>query len=917
MKIGKKIRNVPENSITLEEMRLSVPEQHIYKAGIFYFALLMLGMGASLGCFYSSFPIPIAVAAIVFFTVLFGAAFTAIFLMKRKNTWFVVGAMGIITVIILIFRKSFYRGMLITVKYILEEFRSHGSGIAFPNNLKGEIKGTSEGADATFFIICLIYILSILISWLLIKRRNFFLAGFVTLPFVLAPLFVPITPAFVSVIFLLFYYFTLIFLSPSLSGSKMFRKGFRGYHISSSASANPVAFLILTLFLVCVLIVSIIFPQSSFRRSPFLEAIRTTIVNGFDSSDFSRYMNATFGGDLSDVDLKSVGNISFNNLPVLGLTMNGDYYYNNSPYEIGENHTEYLKGYVGSLYSEEGWKDLSDEQSQEVSNILGYSMNAQNIFADIKSNLRYDIESRDYFEMSVKYIRGDPRRVYIPYGLSEINNVSDIKYIDDGYVVASNSDMGIDEYNFSAFSVFDDNKNMSLSDRLLKFYEYTTGLRIDSYKEDFMEEHNFSDGYFGVDDEGYIYFITNDGDYYDKIDKYDPLKYYGNLFDKGDTVSYDDIYPLVSSYLTTKQLEYVDTLKKYEDFANENYTQLPESSHKKLREFINQNNIRTDTMDSTITDVINVLKNSGNYQYTLSPGRTPDGTDFAEYFLFENKKGYCRHFATAAALLLREAGIPARYAEGYKFESTQFINTNYIELLDSNAHAWVEVYYSGTGWVPIEVTPATVLGGQGTHIESSSENSQESSLESSKPSESSTSESSAVSDESELKSGGASDDKISNVESETGSNIAPIVYILLVPICCGLIYGVLALNRFIRVRKRRKGFNSSDKNKAALALYGYTVMLLLYQTASNDKDTEYDRIVKLAESERISLTHRTWCSHFCKIIYPIAEKAKFSGKNITDDELRILEDSAKEIRSSIMNELNFLQKFAAIYFDII
>ncbi|MDE5564872.1 MAG: transglutaminase-like domain-containing protein, partial [Oscillospiraceae bacterium] len=47
--------------------------------------------------------------------------------------------------------------------------------------------------------------------------------------------------------------------------------------------------------------------------------------------------------------------------------------------------------------------------------------------------------------------------------------------------------------------------------------------------------------------------------------------------------------------------------------------------------------------------------------YSLSPGKTPQSRDFVSYFLLENKKGYCTHYATAAVLLTRMAGIPARY----------------------------------------------------------------------------------------------------------------------------------------------------------------------------------------------------------------------------------------------------------------
>ena len=80
---------------------------------------------------------------------------------------------------------------------------------------------------------------------------------------------------------------------------------------------------------------------------------------------------------------------------------------------------------------------------------------------------------------------------------------------------------------------------------------------------------------------------------------------------------------------------------------------------------------------------------------------TPEGEDFAEYFLTTGR-GYCMHFATAATLLLREMGVPARYVTGYVADVRR---GETVEVPDYAAHAWVEIYLSGYGWYPVEVTP--------------------------------------------------------------------------------------------------------------------------------------------------------------------------------------------------------------------
>lgn len=103
----------------------------------------------------------------------------------------------------------------------------------------------------------------------------------------------------------------------------------------------------------------------------------------------------------------------------------------------------------------------------------------------------------------------------------------------------------------------------------------------------------------------------------------------------------------------------------------------------------------------------NWLKN--NCEYSLSAGKLPLGEDFVNYFL-DNKKGSCSHFASAAAIMCRYAGIPARYVEGYIIKpkdfpyGTQTGQSATVDITDTRGHAWVEIYIDGFGWHPVEFT---------------------------------------------------------------------------------------------------------------------------------------------------------------------------------------------------------------------
>jgi protein-glutamine gamma-glutamyltransferase len=93
-----------------------------------------------------------------------------------------------------------------------------------------------------------------------------------------------------------------------------------------------------------------------------------------------------------------------------------------------------------------------------------------------------------------------------------------------------------------------------------------------------------------------------------------------------------------------------------------------------------------------------------NYKYSLQLGQVPPGRDPVDWFLFDAKIGYCEQFATAEVLMLRSLGIPARLATGYSTgDYDPVLNQSIVR--EHDAHAWVEVWFSGHGWVPVDPSP--------------------------------------------------------------------------------------------------------------------------------------------------------------------------------------------------------------------
>jgi hypothetical protein len=95
---------------------------------------------------------------------------------------------------------------------------------------------------------------------------------------------------------------------------------------------------------------------------------------------------------------------------------------------------------------------------------------------------------------------------------------------------------------------------------------------------------------------------------------------------------------------------------------------------------------------------------AGRMTYTLDSPVPPPGADTVDDVLFVSHSGFCEHFASAEVVLLRAAGVPARMAVGFSGGEPE--DDGFRALRRSDAHAWVEVWFPGIGWVTSDPTPA-------------------------------------------------------------------------------------------------------------------------------------------------------------------------------------------------------------------
>ena len=148
--------------------------------------------------------------------------------------------------------------------------------------------------------------------------------------------------------------------------------------------------------------------------------------------------------------------------------------------------------------------------------------------------------------------------------------------------------------------------------------------------------------------------------------------------------------------------EYKAFEEEYREFVERNYKDVPTSTAVYLNALITTMGFDTYAKDDPelIAAVVNYIQNSAAYNLYYDRA-LDDESDIVVAFLSKYKEGICQHYASAATLMFRQLGIPARYSVGY---AVQTVAGEWTEVKEINCHAWVEIYINGTGWVAVEVT---------------------------------------------------------------------------------------------------------------------------------------------------------------------------------------------------------------------
>ena len=208
-----------------------------------------------------------------------------------------------------------------------------------------------------------------------------------------------------------------------------------------------------------------------------------------------------------------------------------------------------------------------------------------------------------------------------------------------------------------------------------------------------------------------------ENNYYSLYLPYNSATTFGRLWSTN-SINRDTGYNV--SYLSCEQTDmknrwydypfYESFIDSYIQKTREYYLSYPVEPCVRLSDYCSKTPLTT--VNEVTTYILVTLQNKA--RYSTNPGSTPYNKDVVDYFLFDNGLGYCVHFASAATLMYRMYGIPARYVSGFAIDPKNFTEAADGEsvyytanVTDEYAHAWVEIYLKNYGWVPVEVTPDT------------------------------------------------------------------------------------------------------------------------------------------------------------------------------------------------------------------
>lgn len=292
-----------------------------------------------------------------------------------------------------------------------------------------------------------------------------------------------------------------------------------------------------------------------------------------------------------------------------------------------------------------------------------------------------------------------------------------------------------------------------------------------------------------------------------------------------------------------------------------------------------------------------------NIEYSEEVDTFTGHYDFLQWFLQVGKKGYSAHYATAAALMYRYLGIPARYVEGYLVtpEDVKGVEAyEPIEITGENAHAWVEIYQDGIGWVPMETTPpylgimerpkfsqAPALTGEGRQSDDAGKSEK------------------IKDEEKELKK------KKTGKKAEIPVKKMIIIVIIVIVALAILLWLIYFIYHRRKIAKRKKSFLITDYSQAVRHIYAYILFLYRADQLPAPKGSHYDYTEILAEKYS-----RETAEKFRQVLV-VVQGAVYGDLEVSEEQRDMILQFEAETLSNILKKKNIWKKIRMRLFDFI
>lgn len=334
--------------------------------------------------------------------------------------------------------------------------------------------------------------------------------------------------------------------------------------------------------------------------------------------------------------------------------------------------------------------------------------------------------------------------------------------------------------------------------------------------------------------------------------------------------------------------EYLNNESHYRKFVYDSYLDIPDHIQNilenQLGKYESDKNGRLD-YSTAQQKILSFLSSKVTYNANVS--FSENNIDFIQYFLEQSCEGYSVHYATAAALMFRYYGIPARYTEGFLItpeDTKHALSNSPINIDDSHFHAWVEFYRDGIGWIPFETTPPYLdIMEKAENIAPLPDND-----------DSQDNDNNSTSDNEEnIRQGEITSNEIQENHRSQYIIITALVLTVL------LIFILICIFKRLKLYKKLKSFESFDNKTSVIMTFAFIVNLLLITKYLENENqlyifdsSLYNKIDNLSNDMKLSLC--------------IYEKAKFSNHEISDDEKQIVLSFMSNVVERIKSENSWI-----------